>query len=151
MAKAENKDTPETEEYAEDIWLDAIAKFPDTKPLAGLLRSSAPMPPAVRDLLAEYLDPSGPDLYRLVYEPTGIRQIVGSQADGDAGMLSLVHDYSKEVRRRRWRGEKSPSRKTDESVGKRTDQSGRSVSRNRQAWKEIAAALRRHFYGRRKI
>jgi hypothetical protein len=54
----------------EDVWMSAIGHFPDTKLLADLLRSPTPLPPNVRDLLAEYLDPEKPEIAggRLVYE-----------------------------------------------------------------------------------
>lgn len=49
MAKAENKDTPESTLYAiEDTWIKAIAEFPNTKPLADLLRTPTPMPDGIR-------------------------------------------------------------------------------------------------------
>jgi hypothetical protein len=53
----------------EDVWLNAIAKLPDTKPLAELLRDfSTPIPPGVRDLLAELL----PWHSRYLRFPTGV-------------------------------------------------------------------------------
>jgi hypothetical protein len=140
VAKAENRDTPKSAPYAiEDDWLNAFAEFPDRKPLADLFRSSKSITPAVRDLLAEYLDPSGPEHGRLVYEPTGLRQIVE--------LLSLAGDYHEEVERRKERGEKSPSRKAAAVVGKKIGRSWRTVSRKLQAWRKIAAGLRRYFYG----
>jgi hypothetical protein len=152
MAKAENKDTPEAAAaYAvEDIWLNAIAQLPDTtKPLADLLRTySTPMPPSVRDLLAEYLNPGDPDICggRLVYEPTdAIQRVVGSEVNGGAGLLSLLVDYHYEVERRKLFGEKKPSEKAAAYVGKKHKQgSARNVYRRLLAWKKIVARLRGH-------
>ncbi len=139
MAKAENKVTPKSAPYAiEDDWLDAFAKFPNRKPLADLFRSSKSITPAVRDLVAEYLDPSGPEHGQLVYVPTGLQQIVE--------LLSLTGDYHEEVERRKGRGEESPSRKAAAAVGKKISRSWRTVSRKLQAWRKIAASLRRYFY-----
>src|SRR5258705_5261990 len=45
-----------------DIWLNAIAAFPDVGPLVGLLRSDTPMPAGIRDLIAEMLAPGNPPI-----------------------------------------------------------------------------------------
>jgi hypothetical protein len=147
VAKAEGKDAPESTLYAiEDIWLNAIAKFPDTKPLADLLRTySTPMPPGVRDLLAEYLNPGKPDICggRLMYEPTdGIRRVVGSEVDDDGGLLSLVADYHDEVERRKAAGEPGPSQEAAITVGEKSGQSDRTVYRRLQEWRALVARLR---------
>jgi hypothetical protein len=45
-----------------DIWLNAMAAFPDVKPLVDLLRSDVPMPQGIRDLVAEMLAPGDPPI-----------------------------------------------------------------------------------------
>jgi TPR repeat protein len=52
----------------EDIWLNAIAAFPDVKPLVDLLRSNLHMPPGARDLLAEMLMPGDPPIEKFQLE-----------------------------------------------------------------------------------
>jgi hypothetical protein len=142
-----DKDTPESPAYAvEDIWLNAIAKFPDTRALADLLRTySMPMPPGIRDLLAELLNPGDPDICggRLVYKPTdAIRRIVGSEKEGDEGLLSLVYRYHDEVGRRRRAGKKDPSQGAAEAVGEKSGQSDRNVYRKVRFWRDFVARLR---------
>lgn len=46
----------------DDVWLNAIAAFPDVGPFVKLLRSDVPMPPGARDLLAEMLAPGKPPI-----------------------------------------------------------------------------------------
>ena len=55
----------------DDIWLNAIAAFPDVKPLIDLLRSDLPMTPGARDLIAEMLMPGNPpiDKFQLECKP----------------------------------------------------------------------------------
>jgi hypothetical protein len=151
VAKAGNEDIPESTPFAiEDIWLNAIARFPDTKPLADLLRSSTPMTPAVRDLLAEYLNPGDPDICggRLRYEPTdAIRRLVGSEKDGDkdgdVGVLALAKGYYAEVRWRERLGGENPAKAAAEAVGKRTGYGGwRTVYRRLEELRAVGRRLR---------
>lgn len=149
MAKAKDEDTPKSAAMftVEDIWINAIARFPDTKPLANLLRAySTPMPDGIRDSLAELLSPGDPDICggRLVYEPNQtFRLLTGSEVDGDAGLLSLAEDFHVDVDRRKWRGEKDPSKKAAASVGKKTGRGKwRTVYRKLEILRAIAARLR---------
>ena len=62
----------------EDEWLNAgcalIATIPpDPKPMAAMLRSVTPIPPGIRDTLAELLDPGDPPLYNVRLTPKFIQ------------------------------------------------------------------------------
>jgi hypothetical protein len=149
MAKAENKDTPESmAEYAvEDIWLNAIAALPDGKPLADLFRASTP-PDGVRDLLAELLDPGSPNICggQLVFVPDDtFRQVAGSEGEGDEGLLSLAVRYGTEVGRRKQ--DRKERKHGDEgsatTVGAKIGVSGPTVYRRLRLWREIAARVRK--------
>lgn len=52
----------------DDVWLNAIAAFPNVKPLAELLRSEAPLSLGVRHLLAEMLVPGEPAIEKFHLE-----------------------------------------------------------------------------------
>ena len=58
----------------DDEWSNAIAALiastePDTKLLAMWLRSEKPIPPGIRDALAELLNPGEPPLYNVRLTP----------------------------------------------------------------------------------
>lgn len=72
------------------IWLNAITKLPNAKPLVELLRGDLPVPLGIRDLLAELLDPDVPDIMggKLIYKKTsGIERAISE--------LRAVFDYYK--------------------------------------------------------
>jgi hypothetical protein len=61
-----------------DDWINAVEAFiawtpPDQKPLAAMLRGDAPIPPGIRDALAELIDPGKPEYLgcKLVLKETG--------------------------------------------------------------------------------
>jgi hypothetical protein len=59
-------------------WQNAIAALiastkPNTKPLAMWLRSEKPIPPGIRDSIAELLDPGKPPLYNVRLTPKFIK------------------------------------------------------------------------------
>jgi hypothetical protein len=76
------------------IWLNAITKLPDAKPLVELLRGDLPMPLGIRDILAELLDPGEPDIMggKLIFKKTsGIERVIGRVvARGEADELGTT-------------------------------------------------------------
>jgi len=120
----------------EDTWLNAIASLPDGKPLADLLRTySTPIPPEVRDQLAELLNPGDPDIGigRLVYRPPdGIEVLKG---------LRLNRSYRAEIDRLKKAGERDASQAAAESVGAKTGMSGRTVHRKIKRLREFFTRL----------
>jgi hypothetical protein len=123
----------------ENIWLNAFARLPDAKPLADLLRDySTPMPPGIRDQLAEMLNPGDPDIVggRLVFTPTdGIGRAVEE-------WLPLVIGYRAEADRRKRAGRGDASQNAAKFVGKQSKTSDRTVYRKLQAWRALVARLR---------
>jgi hypothetical protein len=116
----------------EDTWLNAISKLPDGEPLASLLRSATPMPPGVRDLLAELLNHGDPDICggRLVYKPTGgIRKATDE-------WLPVAVEYHERV------DQGASSETVAEDVAVKQNVSDRTVFRYVRAWKELVARLR---------
>jgi hypothetical protein len=109
-------------------------------PFADLLRDySTPIPPGIRDLLAELLNPGDPDICggRLMYEPTdGLKRAVDE-------WLPLTVAYHTEVDRRKKAGKKDPSQEAAKTVGrKKIKQSDRTVYRKVKAWRKLVARLR---------
>ncbi len=89
------------------------------------------MPPGVRDLLAEYLNPRDPDISggRLVYEPTtGIAKSIDV-------VLPIVAEYHAQV------AKGNPSQEVAETVGTKHQKSDRTVYRYVDHWKRLAARL----------
>jgi hypothetical protein len=143
VAKARDEDTPEstTTYVVEDIWLNAMAKLPNTRALAALLRThELPMPPGIRNLLAELLSPGSPDISggRLVYKPTkGIELAIEE-------WLPPVADYYAEAERQRQTGKSDASQNAAARVGRRNKRSDRTVYRKLRAWRSLVARLREH-------
>jgi hypothetical protein len=139
MAKATEEHTSESAPYEiEDLWLNAVARFPDTRPLADLLRTySTPMPPGVRDLLAELLNPGKPDIcgFQLVCRPTG-------GIDEAIEALKLAHSYHVETERLKKAGGRDPSQAAAETIGAENEMSDRSVYRRVRLLREITLRLR---------
>lgn len=127
----------------EDVWINALAKLPNAKPLAELLRSETPMPPGARDLLAEYLHPEKPEIAggRLVYEKRlgalekvlSLRGRPRSYSPPDKlryrGWLAVASDYYR-------------LKKDADAVARLHNMDRRTVFRYLEAWKNFVARLR---------
>jgi hypothetical protein len=162
MAKATKKHTPKSasapqgermsgsaphydEFMLEDVWLNAIAEFPDTKPLADLFRThSTPIPPDTRDFLADLLNPGDPDIYgfRLACEPTG-------GIDQAVKLMELAHSYDTAVEWLKETGAPDPSQVAAELVGQENAMSGRTAYRRVERWREMARKIALRLHGDR--
>jgi len=115
----------------EDIWLNAITKLPDAKPLADLFRSATPMPPGARDMMAELLSPGHPDICggRLAYEQTT------GLATATDKWLPIIAKYHEQV------GKGESSQDAAAKVGEKHKKADRTVYRYINHWKQLVARL----------
>jgi hypothetical protein len=139
--------SPEERRSAE-AWLSAIGHFPNTKPLAKLLRTT-PAPQAAQGLIAEYLD-GDPDVVggQLVYESSEMfQQMVGSEPK-PIGWLELVKAYPYEAERLKQAGQKGAADEAARIVGAKIGlQEAQSFYKKRRAWLKHVHRVREWFRG----
>jgi hypothetical protein len=91
----------------DDEWtnavLDLICNIPASpKPLAGMLRGDTPIPPGIRDTLAELIDPGEPEYLgcKLVFEETGETEKNLHKLDTGEAIIALangVHSATRHI------------------------------------------------------
>jgi hypothetical protein len=116
-----------------DLWLNAVAAYPDLEPLARLIVRGTPMPPSVQDLFRNQMFPQDPPIDAWVLKVT-VEQ--NSDFDNLFPELDAAHSYAKA------RAAKESSEQAAITAGEQHHVSDRHIHRYRAHIKRLGRRLR---------
>ena len=124
------------EEWAPAMLAATTRSTPDLRPLAQMLRADRPIPPGVRDWLAELCDPGKPDYLGARF------QVVATQTIHKQGEAIRHREVAVEFARARRSGETAEV--AAERIGEAYGMDARTVQRHASTWRKLMERLRGH-------